>query len=120
MVESTCEALSDLVECKGVFVDKLNCAVVEENVKTAYKGQTSVNLVQVFVSKDILENFEFEGFSNGSGNEVVSDESENVNQAELKYYTQQKNTISSVTKKYVDLIVGNLQIGSKTVDWLMK
>ena len=27
MVESTCEALSDLVKCEGLFVDKLNCAV---------------------------------------------------------------------------------------------
>ena len=104
MVESTCDALSDLVECEGVFVDKLNCAVVEENEKAVYKGQTS-DKSSACVSNDILENFEFEGFSNDSGNEVASDESENVNQVELKYYTQQKNMLSSVTKKYVDLIV---------------
>ena len=108
MVESTCEALSDLVKCEGVFVEKLNCAVVKENDKVVTKGQIS-DKSSACVSNDILENFDFDGFSNDSGNDVASDESENVNQVELKYYTQLKNMISSVIKKYVDRIVGNLQ-----------
>ena len=40
MVDS-CESLNHLIECGGVFVDKLSCAVVEENGTVIYKSQVS-------------------------------------------------------------------------------
>ena len=45
MVDSTCESLTDLLECEGVFIEMLYSAIIEENVKLYTEIQSLTQLL---------------------------------------------------------------------------
>lgn len=109
MVDSTCESLNDLIECEGVFVDKLSSAVTEENGTVLYKSQVSDSSA-ASVKQSIQSNVEFEGFSDDDDDEAETGQDEVcVNEVELNYYSQQKNMLSSISERYINQIVNNLR-----------
>ena len=108
MVDSTCESLNDLIECEGVFVDKLSCAVVEENGTVLYKSPVSDSSA-TSVKQNIQNNVEFQGFSDDEDETDIGQDKIHVNEVELSYYSQQKNMLSSVSERYINQIVSNLR-----------
>lgn len=106
MITSTCESLQDLLEAPGLFVEKLSKFVVEEDGKYVYKRPLSESDCKS-VNSAIMENIEFDGFSNESDDEG---DDENVGYSPvLHYYTQQENTIETVAPMYIQKLTDNLR-----------
>ncbi|XP_053373826.1 zinc finger protein 862-like [Mercenaria mercenaria] len=106
MVASTCDSLQDLLECEGVFVDKLFTFTVEESGSVLYR-RPSEESVSKTVNEGIKSNIEFDGFETDSDD--ASTESETVGDVTLRYYQQQKESLPSITRKYVNAITQNLE-----------
>ncbi|MEW8546312.1 MAG: hypothetical protein AB2693_22575 [Candidatus Thiodiazotropha sp.] len=104
MVQSACESLTDLIECEGVFVDKL-CQFITSDEEG--NDVTYIRPVKESASKTIKEgkenNVNFEGFSESE------DTPDNTNEVKLSYYRQQKSLVPKVSETYINSIVQNLE-----------
>ncbi len=111
VVNSTCASLKDLIECEGVFVDKISLFVQQKDESVVYARPVNESDCKS-VSAGIERNVEFEGFSDDECNESMSNE-QNESQCDLSteihYYEQQKNVIEKVLPQYVNKIVQNLE-----------
>ena len=108
MVESTCKSLRDLIECEGVFVDKLNEFVEksENNSEVLYKRPLSESSKKT-VMDNKMQNVQFDGFEDGEN--IERSDSDSACVVTLKYYEQQKQMIPCVSEKYINSIVQNLE-----------
>lgn len=105
-ITSTCESLQDLLDAPGLFVEKLSKFVVEEDDKYVYKRPLSESDCKS-VNSAIMENIEFDGFSNESDDEG---DDENVGYSPvLHYYTQQENITETVAPMYIQKLTDNLR-----------
>ena len=113
MVESTCESLKDMLECEGVFMDKLNTFVnkPEEATKAIYSRPISESSSKA-VRENKEENVDFKGFAESDidGCDGDNDKSEcEVRDVDLQYYVQQSQMIPRVMEKYINAVVENLE-----------
>ena len=112
MIDSTTESLKDMLECEGVFVDKLSAFVqTSDDSKTVYSRPITESESKS-VKENKNENVEFEGFGESENNEVDSQETGNESMARevhLQYFTQQQQMIPRVMDKYINAVVTNLE-----------
>ena len=108
VVDSTCEALKDLIECEGAFVGKLCFFIETENDEVRYKQPVSESTKAVVTEEISLNVDGFEGDFHDS--DSSNDETDNgENGVQVKYYQQQKNILTTLMPTYVNKIVENLQ-----------
>ena len=108
VVDSTCEALEDLIECEGAFVGKLCFFIESENDEVRYKQPVSESTKAVITEEIALNIDGFEG--NFCDSDCSNSETDNGgNGVQVKYYPQQKNILATLMPTYVNKIVENLQ-----------
>ncbi|VDI25474.1 nuclear pore complex protein Nup188 [Mytilus galloprovincialis] len=107
IVQCTIDALKDMKESAGMYVEALDEFVECVDDMVLYKRKVSESSKKV-VDQNVKLNVEgFEGFESDSESETDSEEQ--VSEVELRYYTQQKGMVKRVLSEYVDGIVGNLE-----------
>jgi hypothetical protein len=110
VVSATCDALEDLLQAEGVYMDKLLCFVDSECV---YKRPVLESKASQ-VKENISENLDgFNGFDeyddSDDDTEETNEDNEKVNCVELKYVEIQKKLLVRTTEKYIEKIVENLK-----------
>ena len=108
MVDSTCESLKDMIECEGVFVDKLHkfVQISEGRAEILYKRPPCESACKT-VKDSKKQNIEFEGFEDE--NCVENSDSDCTSEVVLKYYEQQKQALPKISEKYIHSVVQNLE-----------
>ncbi|VDI06904.1 Hypothetical predicted protein [Mytilus galloprovincialis] len=118
IVQCTIDALKDMKESAGMYVEALDEFVECVDDRVLYKRKVSESSKKV-VDQNVKLNVEgFEGFESDSESETDSEEQ--VSEVELRYYTQQKGMVKRVLSEYVDGIVGNLEDRFSESDMLSK
>ena len=118
MIDSTNESLKDILECEGVFMDKMTTFLQksEDDSKPVYKRPIQDSSIKsVKDNKD--ENIAFVGFNSiesdcvkDSESEASDNNSESVaREVELQYFTEQQQMLPRVMEKYINAVVGNLE-----------
>jgi len=106
IVDSTVNALNDMKESPGVYVEMLDVCMVQEDGKVLYRREVSESSKKA-VDESVQCNVSgFEGFDSY---ESKSTGESDVREVEVKYYVQQKNIVSRVLPQYVDKVVSNLE-----------
>lgn len=109
MVKSTCASLADLCEVPGVFMTKIDEYVVKDGEKVVYTRPVSESASEV-VKKNVNNNYAFDGFDDSDIEDCNNEEEETSGfSPELKYYTQQKESVQKTCESYISKLIDNLE-----------